>query len=132
MDGWSWWLSDKESTCHVGDGRRLGFNPWVRKIPWKRPRQPTPVFLPGKSHGQRSLAGYSPGDHKEFQPFGINPKHESEKSQIQSSEFPIRSLNSGKFLDTHTPWWNNQQNWMVAEVENVNGSRSLRAEVGHN
>ena len=50
----------------------------------------------------------------EFQPFGINPKHESEKSQIQSSEFPIRSLNSGKFLDTHTPWWNNQQNWMVA------------------
>ena len=40
----------------------------------------------------------------EFQPFGINPehKHECEKSQIQSSEFPIRSLNSGKFLNTHT------------------------------
>ena len=32
----------------------------VRKIPWKRARQPTPVFLPGESHGQRSLAGYSP------------------------------------------------------------------------
>ena len=37
---------------------------WVTKIPWRRERQPTPVFLPGKSHGQRSLAGYSPGGHK--------------------------------------------------------------------
>ena len=38
--------------------RRHGFNPWVRDIPWKRKWQPTPVFLPGKSHGQSSLAGY--------------------------------------------------------------------------
>ena len=35
-------------------------NPWVGKIPWRRAWQPTPVFLPGESHGQRSLAGYSP------------------------------------------------------------------------
>ena len=35
-------------------------DPWVRKIPWRRKWQPTPVFLPGESHGQRSLAGYSP------------------------------------------------------------------------
>ena len=34
-------------------------SPWVGKIPWRRERQPTPVFLPGKFHGQRSLAGYS-------------------------------------------------------------------------
>ena len=38
--------------------KRRGFNPWVRKIPWRRAWQPTPVFLPGESHGQRSLAGY--------------------------------------------------------------------------
>ena len=38
----------------------------VRKIPWRRKRQPTPVFLPGESPGQRSLAGYSPQDHKEL------------------------------------------------------------------
>jgi len=37
----------------------------VRKIPWRRKWQPTPVFLPGKSHGQRSLAVYLPWDHKE-------------------------------------------------------------------
>ena len=41
--------------------RRHRFDPWVRKIPWRRSRQPTPVFLPGESHGQRSpLVGYSP------------------------------------------------------------------------
>ena len=46
--------------------RRPGFNPWVGKIPWRRKWQPTPVFLSGKSHGQRSLAGYSPWGHKEL------------------------------------------------------------------
>ena len=45
--------------------RRLGFDPWVRKIPWRRKQQPTPVFLPGKSHGWCNLVGYSPWGHKE-------------------------------------------------------------------
>ena len=44
--------------------RRLRFNPWVRKIPWRRKWQPTPVFLPGKFHGLRSLVGYSSWDHR--------------------------------------------------------------------
>ena len=35
-------------------------DPWVGKTPWRRKQQPTPVFLPGESHGQRSLVGYSP------------------------------------------------------------------------
>ena len=39
--------------------KRRGFHPWVRKIPWKRAWQPTPVFLPRKFNGQRRLAGYS-------------------------------------------------------------------------
>ena len=43
-----------------------GFSPWVGKIPWKMTWQPTPVFLPGKFHGHRSLAGYSPWGHKEL------------------------------------------------------------------
>ena len=38
--------------------RKCRFNPWVRKIPWRRKWQPTPVFLPGKSGGQKSLVGY--------------------------------------------------------------------------
>ena len=43
----------------AGRRRRRGFDPWVGKIPWTRAQQPPPVFLPGESHGQRSLAGYS-------------------------------------------------------------------------
>ena len=49
-------LNSKESACNAGDPR---FNPWVGKIPWRRQWQPTPVLLPGESHGQRSLVGYS-------------------------------------------------------------------------
>ena len=47
----------KNPSPSAGDGR---FNPWVGKIPLRRKWQPTPAFFPGKSHGQRSLAGYSP------------------------------------------------------------------------
>ena len=50
-------LNGKEPACQR---RRCRLDPWVRKIPSRRKRQPTPVFLPGKSHGQRSLVGYSP------------------------------------------------------------------------
>ena len=46
--------------------RRLRFNPWVRKVPWRRKWQPTPVFLPGRSHGQKSLRGYSSWSCKEL------------------------------------------------------------------
>ena len=58
-------VSGKEPTCQCRRCKRLGFNPWVRNIPWRRVRQPTPVFLPGKFYGQRSLVGYSPWGHKE-------------------------------------------------------------------
>ena len=58
------WLSGKEPTCHC---RRLGFNPWVGKIPWRRAWKPTPVFLPGKSHEQRNLMSYSPWGLKKSQ-----------------------------------------------------------------
>ena len=57
-----WWLSGKESACQCG---RPGFNPWVRKVPWRIKWHPPPVFLPGRSHGQRNLAGYSPQGSKE-------------------------------------------------------------------
>ena len=55
------WLSGNESACQC---RRQGFDPWVEQIPWKRKWQPTPICLPGKSHGQRSLVGYSLGCRK--------------------------------------------------------------------
>ena len=57
--------SGKEPACQCRKHKRHRFDPWVGKIPWRRAWQPTPVFLPGESHGQRSLAGYSPWGHKE-------------------------------------------------------------------
>ena len=64
--------------------RRPGSVPWVGKIPWRRKWLPTPLFLPGEFHGQRSLAGYSPWDHKE----------------LDTTEQLILSNNHG-FLKTH-------------------------------
>ena len=62
IKGLLWWLSGKECRRNC---RRRGFHPWVRKIPWRRKWQPTPVFLPVKSR-QWSLVGYSPWSRKEL------------------------------------------------------------------
>ena len=60
------WCLRRQSTClQCGKPR---FDPWVGKMPWKRKWQPTPVFLPGESHGCRSLEGYSPRGRKELDP----------------------------------------------------------------
>ena len=62
----------KESACNAGDlGLIPGFNSWVEKIPWRRNWQPTPIFLPGKSHWQRNMAGYSPWGRKSWAWFSV-------------------------------------------------------------
>ena len=60
------WHNGEESACQCGRCKRCRFDPQVRKIPWSRKWQPIPVFLPGKFHGQRSLAGNSPQGHKQL------------------------------------------------------------------
>ena len=57
--------SGKEPACQWVRRKRYRFDPWAGKIPWRRAWKPTPVFLPGGSHGQTSLAGYSPCGRKE-------------------------------------------------------------------
>ena len=57
------WLSGKEATCNAGDAGDVGS--WIGNSLWRRTWQPTPVVLPGESHGQSSLVGYSPQGHKE-------------------------------------------------------------------
>ena len=72
--GWTFLITDSVSLGFPGgaNGRvclqcgRPRLDPWVGKIPWRRKWQPTPVSLPGKFHGLRSLAGYSPWGHKEL------------------------------------------------------------------
>jgi len=60
--GFPWWLSRKESECKAGATEDAGLIPGLgtSPIPWRRAWQATPIFLPGESHGQRSLEGYSP------------------------------------------------------------------------
>ena len=58
--------SGKEPTCQCRRCKRCGFDPWVRKIPWRRKWQPTLLFLPRESHGQRSLVDCSPWVCKEL------------------------------------------------------------------
>ena len=57
--------SGEEPVCQGRRCKRLRFDPWVGKIPWRRKWHLSPVFLPEKSHGQRSLVGYIPGGCKE-------------------------------------------------------------------
>ena len=54
------WCSAQESACQRRRHGTHGFDPWVRKMPWSRKWHPTPVLLPGKSHGQRNLVGCTP------------------------------------------------------------------------
>ena len=61
LRGLPWWLRGKESSCQC---RRHRFDPWVRKVPWSSKWQTSPVFLPGKLHGQ-SLESYNPWGCKE-------------------------------------------------------------------
>ena len=58
-----WWLRWLRICLQCS---KPGFDPWVRKIPWRREWQPTAIFLPGEFHGQRSLVGYSPWGRKEL------------------------------------------------------------------
>ena len=72
--------------------RRCGFHPWV---PWRKKWQPTPVFLPGKSHGQRSLAGYSLRGHKK------NEHNLTTKQQLNNKrELNLRSILSAQLKCT--------------------------------
>ena len=82
--GFPWWLSSKEPAYQC---RRCGFNSWVRKMPWRKKRQPTPVFLLGKSHGQRNLVGYSPWVCKESDMTEHLSIHECTASYIKTGIF---------------------------------------------
>ena len=73
--------SGKESACQYRKPKKHGLDPWVGKILWRRKWQPTPVFLPGKYHGQRSLEGYTPWAHRDWD----MTKQLSTISQVQNN-----------------------------------------------
>ena len=85
--------SGKEPACRCRRHEICGFDPWIRTIPWRREQQPTPVFLPGESHGQRSLAGYGPEGRKE-----------SDRM---------------KWLSTHTHWFQRARVWLTPRMWHI-------------
>ena len=85
-----WWLRRYSVCLHCG---RPGFDPWVGKIPWRRKWQSTPVLLPGKSHGQRSLVGYSPWGRKEL-----------DTTERLHFHFPFPFINC---------YWKQEDHWLV-------------------
>ena len=82
---------------------RPGFDPWVRKIPWRRKWQPTPVLLPGKSHGQRSLVGYSPWGHQES----------DTTERLRSSFHHVAYFNRMVFSRVWHAWEIQPKNWKL-------------------
>jgi len=101
--------------------RRHGFDLWVRRIPWRRKWQPSPVFLPGKSHGQRSLAGYSPWGRKESGTTEVTKQHPNpyyflthassrlDRAGIPSHHITCLQINQCQpYTHTHTNFWLSQ------------------------
>ena len=92
------WCTGKESVCQCERNKRCRFNAWVRKIPWRKKWQPTPVFLPGESHEKRSLVGYSPcGSQKVGHDWA---QHSSTIQEVFVSYFW-----------TDLPYWSTVPNW---------------------
>ena len=101
--------SGKISACQCRRCRRCGLDPWVGRFPWRRKRQPTPGFLPGGSHGQRSLGGYSP--------WGCEGLDTTEWLNTQTSQWLVQSvplsdessrvlvLSKSKHKHTHRTFW---------------------------
>ena len=80
----------KESACQCKRCKRQGFYPWVWKISWSRKQKPTPAFLPGKFHGQRSLVGYSPWGCKESDTTEWLSMPKTEKRKAAPAHIPAR------------------------------------------
>ena len=100
--------SGKESTCQC---RQHRFDPWVRKIPWRMEWSPTPVFLPGESHWQRSLAGCSPWGHTSQtqlsdettnQTVGSDPPRKSRIASLTYSQLITTLITSIKSFHSNT------------------------------
>ena len=93
--GKPWWLSSK-CQCRIH-----GFSPWAGKSPWRRAWLPTPVFLPGDSHEQRSLVGYSPWGHTESD---TTEQQNSNKQLIHNTVLLLLLRSFRRVRLCATPW----------------------------
>ena len=97
---YNWCRFPRRHSANAGRRKRHGFGPWVRQIPWRGARQPTPVFLPGESNRQRSLVGYSPWRCKSrtwLKWLGTQSWH---RLSLGNSTYPNRALEASKASGT--------------------------------
>ena len=100
----AWWLSGKEPAWQCRTRRRRGFDPWVGKISYRMKWQPTPVFLPGESHRQRSLVGFHPwGCRESDMTEGLRRQAGSEQPFQKPSPQPLPCPPSMQELSSKTP-----------------------------
>ena len=98
------WLSVEKSICLCRRHRICRFDTWVRNIPWRREWHPTPVFLPGESHGQRSQAGYSPWGNKELK-WLSHSAHTSQLTYSIALVPVVECIKSGMCIHISTPFF---------------------------
>ena len=97
--------SGKETVYQCKRHKRCGFDPWVGKIPCKTEWQPTPVFLPGESHGQRSLVGYSPCGHKDWSRTCLKWQHAHTSSVLDFLLSLLCFLDPYEIHIYNSLWW---------------------------
>ena len=135
------WHRGKESACQCRRRKRHGFDPWVGKLPWRRNGN-TPVFLPGKSHGPRGLAGYSPLGCKESDtteplhftsPYTGLPRWLSSKeSTCQCRRHGVQCLGQEDPLQKETATHSSTPAWKIPWTEELGGLWSMGSQrVGH-
>jgi len=123
------WCSGKEYACHCRRCKRWEFDPWVRKIRWRRKWQPTPISLPGESYGQRNLVGYI--------------VHGVAESRTQLSDWPhayaLTCFNNRENradqllthglqhleISTRSPFWLKKNIWPHPSVHGISQARTL-------
>ena len=112
---WGFPSGSNSTKIHLQWGRP-GFNPRVGKILWRREWQPTSVFLPGESHGQRSLAGYSPQGHKES----------DMTEQLSTAQENMQLVERGKCIWEHPSYL---QQWLVVSKEKESPLSTFHSQV---
>ena len=121
-------LAVKNLPANSGDTRdREWFNAWVGKILWRRKQQPTPVFLPGKYQGQKSLVGYSPRGHKESaeNTHFAAPVAQSAKNLPAMQETWVRSLGQEVPLEMEMATHSSTLGWRIPWMEEPGGLQSM-------
>ena len=144
------WCSGKESACQRRSRRKCGLDPWVRKIPGRRKWQPTPVFLPGESQGQRSLTGLqSTGSWRAGRDWAANQQQHGKGLQVAKSRVsgwrgnhwrfrdqrggekggPVTRRQSGGGCVTEAKSFSGRRKWMMSLFSAADHSRRVRTGV---